>query len=904
MPHERALLKSLCRPASRKAAVVAVAGAIAGGAAVAGPLDPPPGPPMPTMKRLDQIEPRRCLNDLATADAGATAVVSITEPGRYYLTADLVCPAGKSAVVVSAAGSVEIDLNGFSIRGLAGAIDGVVGAPASVPAPGARLAISGGGSGATRGSVFGFSGRGIATGDAGPGWSEIEVSNLAVLGCAKGIEHLQAQKIIHRDIACRSCPQGGTSIFGEAAPAAPGGLRRRNSISMTRCELVDCGGAAALVVRAGGGGGRIRGNSIDIRGSLGAGISITRLAGAAGVAGEACDVSLERCSVSDSSLGGIDIVGVPSQGAARFPFHFHMSRIELARCGGVGISATDADSITCDTVSASDCSGPALRTRRPGRCTFGNITLERCAGGLDVSDAGQATVERVRAVDTIGDALAFSACRSVSISGGAIVGIVVGTVAGRGIVTTDCDSVKVSDCDVSRCVGQGVVHAFTNSSTGASASIAHWGTRVERCAGAGVVVTHARTALGELELRLANFGLLSCASGGLLVDCSGAGPGARVSVRCQDGSCRGSTAGSGVGLLCGQTTHFRVDMSGVSLTGNSGDGLAVVNAAAPGTAIAGQTTLNGCDLSNNGGSGCVTDNPLYAGSTTMGSNVLHGARCVAPDGTTLAASMDGCTIARNGSDGVRVARGRYANADCQISDNGGTGIVVADGCLLMTNSMVHRSGGDGVSVVGTLTVHGGALRRNAGAGARSSGGPVSLEACAVELNGAGSATVAPGLGGLALSDCATVRVSRCSLSENTGPGMRHLRAQATFSDMTSIDVTECTAGHNTGAGILLDGFVGGSVSSCVAAGNAGGALSLGSNSSRCRVGGNTFSAPAGQGDALLRVFGSAHLVVGNSLSGGGAGVPPIVGGQGSTVGQVVSGADVSTRCSPSDNIVH
>ncbi|MBY0261281.1 MAG: right-handed parallel beta-helix repeat-containing protein, partial [Phycisphaerales bacterium] len=323
-----------------------------------------------------------------------------------------------------------------------------------------------------------------------------------------------------------------------------------------------------------------------------------------------------------------------------------------------------------------------------------------------------------------------------------------------------------------------------------------------------------------------------------------------------------------------------------------------------GAAIAGQTTLHGCDLSNNGGSGCVADNPLYAEKSAFASNALYGARCVAPDGTTLAASMDGCTIARNGSDGVRVSRGRYANADCQISDNGGTGIVVADGCLLMTNSMVHRSGGDGVSVVGTLTVNGGALRRNAGAGARSSGGPVSLEACAVELNGAGSATVAAGLGGLALSDCATVRVSRCSLSENTGPGMRHLRAQATFSDMTSIDVTECTAGHNAGPGILLDGFVGGSVSSCVLAGNAGGALALGSNSSRCRVGGNTFSSPPGQGDALVRVFGSAHLVVGNSLSGGGAGVPPIVGGQGSTVGQVVSGADVSTRCSPSDNIVH
>ena len=72
----------------------------------------PPGGPTPTMKSLQQVEPRVDINKLA---GDGTTVAIISGPGSYYLTADLIGSAGKDTIRVANAGRVTIDLNGFSL---------------------------------------------------------------------------------------------------------------------------------------------------------------------------------------------------------------------------------------------------------------------------------------------------------------------------------------------------------------------------------------------------------------------------------------------------------------------------------------------------------------------------------------------------------------------------------------------------------------------------------------------------------------------------------------------------------------------------------------------------------------------------------------------------------------------
>ncbi len=99
------------------------AGALVAGKAKAGPLDPPPGPILPTMKPLDQIEPRTAINATNTPGS-ATAVFRITQPGSYYLTGDLVGVSGKHGIEI-ASNNVSLDLMGFEIAGVPGSLDGV-----------------------------------------------------------------------------------------------------------------------------------------------------------------------------------------------------------------------------------------------------------------------------------------------------------------------------------------------------------------------------------------------------------------------------------------------------------------------------------------------------------------------------------------------------------------------------------------------------------------------------------------------------------------------------------------------------------------------------------------------------------------------------------------------------------
>ena len=75
----------------------------------------PPGAPAPTMKSLDQIEAR-------TAITNTTSLVTISQPGSYYLTHNLTVSTGDGIDITT--NGVTLDLNGFTISSTAASATG------------------------------------------------------------------------------------------------------------------------------------------------------------------------------------------------------------------------------------------------------------------------------------------------------------------------------------------------------------------------------------------------------------------------------------------------------------------------------------------------------------------------------------------------------------------------------------------------------------------------------------------------------------------------------------------------------------------------------------------------------------------------------------------------------------
>lgn len=102
-----------------------------------GPLLPP-GPPAPIMKTLQQVEPRTPIGALP---------VTITNAGSYYLTGDLSGVSGTNGITILA-DDVTIDLSGFGLKGVGGALSGIA-------ASGKRIAV-------VNGSIRGWPALGLA----------------------------------------------------------------------------------------------------------------------------------------------------------------------------------------------------------------------------------------------------------------------------------------------------------------------------------------------------------------------------------------------------------------------------------------------------------------------------------------------------------------------------------------------------------------------------------------------------------------------------------------------------------------------------------------------------------------------------------------------------------------------
>lgn len=83
----------------------------------------PSGAPAATMKTLDQLEPQIPINATNTPGTG-TATFAITNPGSYYLTSNVTGVSGRNGILISAS-NVVIDLRGYALNGVAGALAGI-----------------------------------------------------------------------------------------------------------------------------------------------------------------------------------------------------------------------------------------------------------------------------------------------------------------------------------------------------------------------------------------------------------------------------------------------------------------------------------------------------------------------------------------------------------------------------------------------------------------------------------------------------------------------------------------------------------------------------------------------------------------------------------------------------------
>ena len=120
---------------TRRTISLTVFAALAAGAiiAIAGPLNPPGGPITSTGKTTQEVfdkvgtaEPRTALS-AANTPGDADSMFTINQSGSYYLTADVYVGAAKSGIKIinGNAPNVTIDLNGFTIHGFTGTLDGI-----------------------------------------------------------------------------------------------------------------------------------------------------------------------------------------------------------------------------------------------------------------------------------------------------------------------------------------------------------------------------------------------------------------------------------------------------------------------------------------------------------------------------------------------------------------------------------------------------------------------------------------------------------------------------------------------------------------------------------------------------------------------------------------------------------
>lgn len=606
--------------------------------ATAGDLNPPMGPVAPTMKSLDAIEPRVCLNELP-GNAAATHV--ITTSGSYYLTGDIHGDAGRDCVIVDLASdptddpSVSIDLNGYTIRADPASIHGV------------NIMNFGGGLFTLTSSV----GTGMLTGGSGNGLHCVAAPGEPVQGINVTCCH------VFRD-------WGGDGIHCENV-----------------CSVLASGGTVENV----GGTGIVADNAaLAVSTYEEVEIEYTTIR-ETGVHGVDID-SYDACTLTGLTVGNIGGTGIVAKNDSlaegeHFP-EVHIGLVSVGDTGGNGVEIDSADVCTVSGLTVSRSGGDACVVRFVS--SFGvteeGIKITAPTGnGLLVEDCDLVALANVTVANSGMDGVV---CRRVSSLGIEEEGIGITAPGGDGLFVEDCDDSDCSGVSVTGGSGDGVVF-------GRDTSMVYLKVRLVDCiitgvAGSGVRVEdvdecHVSDAIlsasGGDELRCVNAGTLGVAG----VVCTGNEAfgfyGENIGSLAYVGPCSADvngtaggagTPGMGGGALFVDCARVRVVDS--SFSGNANDGLAITDSSGGSTTMA--VHLERLTCSGNTGRGTVVTGRL--------GDIRH---CVSSDnggfGIETGASFSGTVkhISCVGNGGAILVNGTGCAVTCNSGTSGPLGFI-------------------------------------------------------------------------------------------------------------------------------------------------------------------------------------------------------------------------------------